>query len=142
MSTRLQSECYKLRLAEFYHSGQYDSENNLKDLDKTLKEREGELDYEINLLGWKGVKPCFLFINVVKSASCSASSSDGRTRVIVEKPFGQDSESSAAFIKGLKEYLVEDQIFRIDCYLGKELVENLSVLRFSNLIFEPLWSRQ
>jgi glucose-6-phosphate 1-dehydrogenase len=62
--------------------------------------------------------------------------------VIVEKPFGRDSESSAELTRGLKEYLTEEQIFRIDHYLGKELVENLSVLRFSNLVFEPLWSRQ
>ncbi|XP_026383317.1 glucose-6-phosphate 1-dehydrogenase, chloroplastic-like [Papaver somniferum] len=86
--------------------------------------------------------PPNICINVVKSTSCSASSSNGWTRVIVEKPFSRDSESSAALTRGLKEYLVEDQIFRIDHYLGKELVEKLSVLRFSNLIFEPLWSRQ
>ncbi|XP_058103085.1 glucose-6-phosphate 1-dehydrogenase, chloroplastic-like isoform X2 [Magnolia sinica] len=86
--------------------------------------------------------PPNIFINVVKCASISASSSNGWTRVIVEKPFGRDSESSAALTRGLKQYLVEDQIFRIDHYLGKELVENLSVLRFSNLVFEPLWSRQ
>lgn len=42
----------------------------------------------------------------------------------------------------MKEVLREEQIFRIDHYLGKELVENLTVLRFSNLIFEPLWNRQ
>ncbi|KAK9222685.1 hypothetical protein WN944_011121 [Citrus x changshan-huyou] len=63
------------------------------------------------------------------------------TRVIVEKPFGRDSESSGGLTRSLKQYLREDQIFRIDHYLGRELVENLSVLRFSNLVFEPLWSR-
>lgn len=86
--------------------------------------------------------PPNIFIDAVKCASLSASSGNGWTRVIVEKPFGRDSESSAALTKALKQYLEEDQIFRIDHYLGKELVENLSVLRFSNLIFEPLWSRQ
>ncbi|KAF5948519.1 hypothetical protein HYC85_014476 [Camellia sinensis] len=65
----------------------------------------------------------------------------GWTRVIVEKPFGRDSESSGELTRSLKQYLTEHQIFRIDHYLGKELVENLSVLRFSNLVFEPLWSR-
>ncbi|KAI3839413.1 hypothetical protein MKX03_016091 [Papaver bracteatum] len=123
----------------FYHSGQYDSESNFKELDKKLKEHEG--GRISNRLFYLSIPPN-IFINVVKSASCSASSSNGWTRVIVEKPFGRDSESSAALTRGLKEYLVEDQIFRIDHYLGKELVENLSVLRFSNLIFEPLWSRQ
>ncbi|KAE8730286.1 Glucose-6-phosphate 1-dehydrogenase [Hibiscus syriacus] len=103
----------------FYHSGQYDSEENFSQLDKKLRKHEA-----------------------VKCASLSASSGNGWTRVIVEKPFGRDSESSAMLTKALKQYLEEDQIFRIDHYLGKELVENLSVLRFANLIFEPLWSRR
>ncbi|XP_038985836.1 glucose-6-phosphate 1-dehydrogenase, chloroplastic-like isoform X2 [Phoenix dactylifera] len=123
----------------FYHSGQYDSEENFAELDKKLKEHEsGRLS---NRLFYLSIPPN-IFMDAVKCASKSASSSNGWTRVIVEKPFGQDSESSAALTQGLKQYLVEDQIFRIDHYLGKELVENLSVLRFSNLVFEPLWSRQ
>lgn len=123
----------------FYHSGQYDSEGDFIELDKKLKEHEaGRIS---NRLFYLSVPPN-IFIDVVKSASKSASSLNGWTRVIVEKPFGRDSESSAALTRNLKEYLEEDQIFRIDHYLGKELVENLSVLRFSNLVFEPLWSRQ
>lgn len=61
--------------------------------------------------------------------------------MIVEKPFGRDLESSRQLDADLKKILTEDQIFRIDHYLGKELVENLSVLRFANLIFEPLFCR-
>ncbi|KAI9113433.1 hypothetical protein K1719_015360 [Acacia pycnantha] len=86
--------------------------------------------------------PPNIFVDAVKCASTSASFANGWTRVIVEKPFGRDSESSAALTKSLKQDRREDQIFRIDHYLGKELVENRSVLRFSNLILEPLWSRQ
>lgn len=56
--------------------------------------------------------PPNIFLDVVKCASKSASSVSGWTRVIVEKPFGRDSESSAALTKGLKQYLTEDQIFR------------------------------
>ncbi|KAJ7945579.1 Glucose-6-phosphate 1-dehydrogenase [Quillaja saponaria] len=123
----------------FYHSGQYDSQENFTDLDKKLKEHEG--GRISNRLFYLSIPPD-IFIDAVKCASLSASSANGWTRVIVEKPFGRDSESSAALTKSLKRYLTEDQIFRIDHYLGKELVENLSVLRFSNLIFEPLWSRQ
>ncbi|MBA0705241.1 hypothetical protein Golax_017447 [Gossypium laxum] len=123
----------------FYHSGQYDSEENFAQLDKKLKEHEG--GKVSNRLFYLSIPPN-IFIDAVKCASSSASSGNGWTRVIVEKPFGRDSDSSAALTKSLKQYLTEDQIFRIDHYLGKELVENLSVLRFSNLIFEPLWSRQ
>uniref|UniRef100_A0A7N1A379 Glucose-6-phosphate 1-dehydrogenase n=2 Tax=Kalanchoe fedtschenkoi TaxID=63787 RepID=A0A7N1A379_KALFE len=123
----------------FYHSGQYDSKENFVELDKKLKELEG--GRVANRLYYLSIPPN-IFIDAVKCASSSASSANGWTRVIVEKPFGRDSESSAALTRSLKRYLDEDQIFRIDHYLGKELVENLSVLRFSNLIFEPLWSRQ
>ncbi|KAF7013585.1 hypothetical protein CFC21_027654 [Triticum aestivum] len=123
----------------FYHSGQYDSEEDFKELGKKIKQHEGPR--VSNHLFYLSIPPN-IFLDVVKCASKSASSVSGWTRVIVEKPFGRDSESSAALTKGLKQYLTEDQIFRIDHYLGKELVENLSVLRFSNLVFEPLWSRQ
>ncbi|KAJ7010113.1 hypothetical protein NC653_000750 [Populus alba x Populus x berolinensis] len=123
----------------FYHSGQYGSQQNFAELDKKLKEHEGAR--VSNRLFYLSIPPN-IFIDAVKCASSSASSGIGWTRVIVEKPFGRDSDSSAALTKALKQYLDEDQIFRIDHYLGKELVENLSVLRFSNLIFEPLWSRQ
>ncbi|CAK9144344.1 unnamed protein product [Ilex paraguariensis] len=123
----------------FYLSGQYDSQENFADLDRKLKEHEaGRVS---NRLFYLSVPPN-IFIDAVRCASLSASSANGWTRVIVEKPFGRDSDSSAALTRALKQYLDEDQIFRIDHYLGKELVENLSVLRFSNLIFEPLWSRQ
>jgi glucose-6-phosphate 1-dehydrogenase len=124
----------------FYHSGQYDSPENFAALDKKLKEHED--GRTSNRLFYLSIPPN-IFIDAVKCASLSASSGNGGwTRVIVEKPFGRDSESSAALTRSFKQYLTEDQIFRIDHYLGKELVENLSVLRFSNLIFEPLWSRQ
>ncbi|CAH8298511.1 unnamed protein product [Eruca vesicaria subsp. sativa] len=123
----------------FYHTGQYDSQEHFVALDKKLKEHEG--GRLSNRLFYLSIPPN-IFVDAVKCASSSASSVSGWTRVIVEKPFGRDSKTSAALTKSLKEYLEEDQIFRIDHYLGKELVENLSVLRFSNLIFEPLWSRQ
>ncbi|CAN8291237.1 unnamed protein product [Cochlearia groenlandica] len=123
----------------FYHSGQYDSQEHFVALDKKLKEHEG--GRSSNRLFYLSIPPN-IFVDAVKCASTSASSVNGWTRVIVEKPFGRDSKTSAALTTSLKQYLEEDQIFRIDHYLGKELVENLSVLRFSNLIFEPLWSRQ
>ncbi|KAK9663960.1 hypothetical protein RND81_14G009300 [Saponaria officinalis] len=122
----------------FYHSGLYNSEDDFAELDRKLKEKEvGKLP---NRLFYLSIPPN-IFVDVVRCASHRASSDGGWTRVIVEKPFGRDAESSRELTKSLKQYLSEDQIFRIDHYLGKELVENLSVLRFSNLVFEPLWSR-
>ena len=63
-------------------------------------------------------------------------------RVIVEKPFGRDLASARQLNRSLQGWLREDQILRIDHYLGKETVQNLLVLRFANSIFEPIWNRQ
>ncbi|MCX6259774.1 MAG: glucose-6-phosphate dehydrogenase, partial [Bacteroidia bacterium] len=67
--------------------------------------------------------------------------SDGFKHFIIEKPFGYDLESARRLNKTLHGLVQEDQIFRIDHYLGKETVQNLLVTRFANGIFEPLWNR-
>lgn len=64
------------------------------------------------------------------------------SRLVVEKPFGYDLESALRLTRQLQEAFSEEQIYRIDHYLGKETVQNLLVLRFANGIFEPLWNRQ
>jgi glucose-6-phosphate 1-dehydrogenase len=67
--------------------------------------------------------------------------SDGFKRFIIEKPFGYDIESARDMNKRLHRLISEDQIYRIDHYLGKETVQNVLVTRFANGIFEPLWNR-
>ncbi|MDA3893232.1 MAG: glucose-6-phosphate dehydrogenase [Salinivirgaceae bacterium] len=62
-------------------------------------------------------------------------------RIIIEKPFGIDLASAKKLNKNLLNYFSEDQIYRIDHYLGKETVQNVLVTRFGNGIFEPLWNR-
>ena len=66
---------------------------------------------------------------------------DSYARIIVEKPFGRDGESAKALDETIHAGFDESQVFRIDHYLGKETVQNLLALRFSNTIFEPLWNR-
>ena len=61
--------------------------------------------------------------------------------LIIEKPFGTDLESAKTLNRDLLNYFGEDQLYRIDHYLGKETVQNMLVTRFANGIFEPIWNR-
>ena len=67
---------------------------------------------------------------------------DGWTRLIVEKPFGRDLDSARKLNREIARFFREDEVFRIDHYLGKETVQNMLALRFANGIFEPIWNRQ
>jgi glucose-6-phosphate 1-dehydrogenase len=84
------------------------------------------------------------FCEVIKrlgKAGLTAQSANAWRRVIIEKPFGHDFPSAKALNEGILKILSEDQIYRIDHFLGKEPVQNILVLRFANGIFEPMWNR-
>jgi glucose-6-phosphate 1-dehydrogenase len=87
--------------------------------------------------------PPSLYDDIVENLGRSGLSQEERgwTRIIVEKPFGQDAVSARALNQQLGRFFHEDQVYRIDHYLGKETVQNLLVFRFANGIFEPVWNR-
>lgn len=81
-----------------------------------------------------------LYVDICEALGL-AGLSGGNTRVVLEKPIGTDLESARAINDGVGAVFSERQVFRIDHYLGKETVQNLMVLRFANILFEPVWSR-
>lgn len=123
----------------YYQVGQYDNEGDFAQLANKMASLEAPLP-SADRLFYLSIPPN-IFNAVAASASRAASAPSGWTRMIVEKPFGRDLNSFRALSRSLYEHLSEEQIYRIDHYLGKELIENLTVLRFANLVFEPLWSR-
>ena len=80
--------------------------------------------------------------DVVDGARQAPARRTGWMRLIVEKPFGHDLDSARELNALLHEHFEENEIFRIDHYLGKETVQNMLALRFANGIFEPIWNRQ
>ncbi|BCG60970.1 glucose-6-phosphate dehydrogenase [Paenibacillus sp. URB8-2] len=67
---------------------------------------------------------------------------EGWSRLVIEKPFGYDLESAEKLNEQIRQVFQEEEIFRIDHYLGKEMVQNIEVIRFANAFFEPLWNKQ
>lgn len=107
-----------------------------------LKELGNKYGIEENYIFYMATPPSLYEVIAVSIAKTGLSNQqNGFKRLIIEKPFGYDLESGQKLNKTLHELITEDQIFRIDHYLGKETVQNLLVTRFANGMFEPLWNR-
>jgi glucose-6-phosphate 1-dehydrogenase len=95
-----------------------------------------------NYIFYMATPPSMYEVIAVNLANAGLSDQqNGFRRIIIEKPFGYDLESGRKLNRKLHELISEDQIYRIDHYLGKETVQNLLVTRFANGMFEPLWNR-
>jgi len=111
-------------------------------LKSVLEEMHTQGSTERNYMFYLALLPSMFGIIAKNLAKAGLNNqSDGFKRLIVEKPFGYDLQSGLTLNRELHDAFNEDQLFRIDHYLGKETVQNLIVLRFSNGIFEPLWNR-
>ena len=126
-------------------SGGFTDATDYTSLKKRLDELDGELKTGGNRIFYFAVPPRFIG-NCADGLNAAGlinppDSDKGITRVVVEKPIGRDLASAIALNRDLAAHFEENQIFRIDHYLGKETVENLMALRFANAIFEPLWSQ-
>lgn len=110
----------------------------------TLKELADELDEEYQIGGnrifYLSMSPTFFGLITKHLRSQQLVTDTGFNRVIIEKPFGTDYESSKSLNDEIVEAFDEEQLYRIDHYLGKEMVQNILALRFSNPVIEGLWN--
>ncbi|MBI2424516.1 MAG: glucose-6-phosphate dehydrogenase [Candidatus Hydrogenedentes bacterium] len=126
-----------------YVAGQYNEAESFRQLHKELQHLDP--DGAENRIFYMSIPP-FLFMEVAHALKAAdlvnrAENRGGWTRAVIEKPFGEDRQSSDELTSSMGQVFTEKQTYRIDHYLGKEVIQNLMVLRFANMVFDPIWDR-
>ncbi len=130
----------------FYLTGDFSKPSSYTELDTVLDRLDRERGTGGNRLFYLSTPPSFFPVTVqhLGAAGLAKPREAGKswTHIIIEKPFGRDLESARELNRVVTGVFEEDQVYRIDHYLGKETVQNLLVFRFANGIFEPVWNRR
>ncbi len=130
----------------YYLAADYQDANAYQILKKRLAETARARGTGENRIFYLATAPsdyAVIIRNLSESGIAQKSASDsGWARIIIEKPFGRDLESARALNREVSTVFNEEQVYRIDHYLGKETVQNILIFRFANGIFEPIWNHQ
>ncbi len=125
-----------------YHSHDVSDAESYKQLKTMAETLDRQYQLDGNRLFYLAMAPEFFGVITDHLREQGLTETHGYKRVIIEKPFGHDYESAEKLNAMIRNSFEEDEIFRIDHYLGKEMVQNIEVIRFSNMMFEPLWNNR
>jgi glucose-6-phosphate 1-dehydrogenase len=139
-------DCAEFRKRLFYLTGDPRKDDTYTALQQRIDELDERFGAGGNVLYYMSIPPRPMqgVVEKLKDAGMTHRERTGGpfTRIVIEKPFGYDLDSALDLDAHLHEAFREDQIFRIDHYLGKETVQNIMVFRFANSLFEPIWNRK